>query len=342
MLEQKIYEWIIKYELIQNGDKIVLGVSGGPDSICMLDILHKILQKGWLSFEMVVAHVNHGLRENAIVDEMFVKDFCEKIEVPFWVQHAQVKELALNQKRGLEETGRIVRYAFFDEVAEKTKANKIAIAHNANDQAETVLMNLLRGTGMKGLVGMEPINGKYIRPLLGTKRVEIEAYLQQNGIVARHDESNDENTYTRNKLRNIVVPYLEKEFNPNLVETLQRLSSLAKEQEEYWENLTKKEYEKVCLAERHVTDNYEYNKLNNAEIIIDLKKFDALEVVLQKRIVFYAIQRIFGTTKGIEKIHIDDILKLCHRKIGNKYLTPNKNVKVAIENKQLKITAIRL
>ena len=153
MLEQKIFNFVTKDKLIEKGDKIILGVSGGPDSICMLTILHKISKK--IGFEIVVCHINHGLRENADIDETFVKDFSQKIQVPFFVKHINIKKIAREQKRGIEETGRIVRYKFFDEIMAQTGSNKIAIAHNCNDNAETIIMNILRGTGTKGLVGIE-------------------------------------------------------------------------------------------------------------------------------------------------------------------------------------------
>lgn len=331
MLEQKIYEWITKYQLIENGDKIVLGVSGGPDSICMLDLLHQMKEQKFIDFEIFVAHVNHGLRENAKTDEEFVINFCEKIKVPYFVKYINVKEIAHAQKRGLEETGRIVRYDFFDEIMKKTGSNKIAIAHNANDKAETMIMNILRGAGPKGLIGIEKMNGKYIRPLIETKRCEIEEYLKERKIQARHDESNDENVYTRNKIRNIVLPYIENEFNPNIIATLERLSDIIKEEEEYLQKQTAQIYQDICICE---------NLSNLREITIDLKKFNLLEKIMQKRIILYAISKIFGTTKGIEKIHIDDMIKLCNRNIGNKYLTPNKHTKIVIQKKQLKIMAV--
>lgn len=340
MLEQNIYNFITKYKLIENGDKVILGVSGGPDSICMLDILHKISKKKMIDFEIIVCHINHGLRENAILDEQFVKDFCEKIEVPFFVKHANIKEIATNQKKGLEETGRIVRYEFFDEIMNKTGGNKIAIAHNSNDNSETIIMNMFRGTGTRGLIGIEKMNGKYIRPLIESSRADIEKYLEDNNIVARHDESNDENIYTRNKIRNIVLPYIQREFNPNIVTTLKRLSDIVKEQEDYLQHETDKFYKEICISETNVTNDYEYNKLNNAEIIIDLKRFNDLEKIIEKRIILYSINKIFGSTKGIEKIHIDDIIKLCNNNIGNKYLTPNKNLKIVTQKKQLKIMAV--
>lgn len=340
MLEQKIYEFVTKNKLIENGDKIILGVSGGPDSICMLNILNQMSTTGKVDFEIVVAHVNHGLRQNAILDENFVTEFCNKKQIPFFVKQVNIKQIAKEQKRGLEEMGRIVRYEFFEEILQKTKGNKIAIAHNQNDKAETILMNLFRGTGTKGLIGIESLNGKFIRPLLETKRCEIEAYLQQKNIIARQDESNQENIYTRNKIRNKVIPYLQKEFNPNILEGLIRLSGIVKEQEDYLQEQTKAYYEEICIKEIKVTKNYEYNKSNHAQIIINLKKLNDLEILMQKRILFYAIHKIFGTTQKIEKIHMEAMIKLCNRKIGNKFLTPNKNLKIAIQNKQLEIMAI--
>lgn len=328
MLEQKIYEFVKKHQLIENGDKIVLGISGGPDSICMLDILCKMVEKEQIDFQIFVAHINHGLRENAEKDEKFVEGFCKKREIPFFVKHVQLKELAKMQKKGIEEMGRIVRYDFFDEIFEKTGSNKIATAHNCNDNAETILMNLFRGTGMKGLIGIEKKNRKYIRPLLEIQRQEIEEYLKQNNIIARHDESNDDNSYTRNKIRNLVLPYLEKEFNPNIITTLQRLSDIIKEEEEYWQKEIAQIYEEICIS------------CSEKEIILDLRKFNELEKVVQKRMIFYSIQKLFGWAKGIEKVHIDDIIKLCNNNIGNKYLTPNKHIKIVTQKKQLKITAV--
>lgn len=340
MLEQKVYDFITKYNLIENGDRVVLGVSGGPDSICMLNILNKISKEKLIDFEIVVCHINHGLRENAILDEKFVKEFCEKIGVQCFVKHVDIKKVAEEQKRGLEETGRIIRYDFFDEILQKTNSNKIAIAHNINDKIETIIMNIIRGSGSAGLIGIEARNEKYIRPLIETKREEIESYLEEQNIVARHDESNDENIYTRNKIRNIVLPFIEKEFNPNIVDTIERLSNIVKEQEEYFERQTEKSYKEVCEQELNLTSDYKLNNQNNAEIVIDLKKFNTLEKVIQKRMILYSVKKIFGSTKGIEKIHIEDIIKLCNNNIGNKYLTPNKNLKVEIKMKKLKIIAI--
>ena len=323
-MEDRILQTINKYNLIEFGDKIVLGVSGGPDSVCMLMVLNKLKEK--LGFDIVVGHVNHGLRENAKLDEKYVLELTQKLGIKCFVCHANIEEEAKKQKRGIEETGRIIRYNFFEEILKQENANKIAIAHNSNDNVETIIMNIMRGSGTSGLKGIEPKNGIYIRPLIEIKRDDIEEYTKE--FHPRHDESNDENEYTRNKIRNIVIPYIKSEFNPNILDTITRLSSISKEEGEYLELKTKEAYQRMLIEE-------------NEQIILDLKKFNSEELVIRKRIILYSINRLFGSTKGIEKIHIDDIIKLCSNNIGNKYLTPNKNTKIVIKNKQINTISVK-
>lgn len=338
MLKNKILDTINKYKLINSGDRIVLGVSGGPDSISMLNVLNEL--KSDLKFDIFVAHINHGIRENSKLDEQFVMQFCNKIGVELYVLNTNIKKIVEKEKRGLEETGRIVRYNYFDEILEKTNSNKIAIAHNENDNAETILMNIVRGSGLSGLKGIEPQNGKYIRPLIECKREEIESYCEREELNPRHDESNDENIYTRNKMRNVVIPYIKKELNPNIIQTINRLSSIVKDDLEYLDKQTEIEYKNVCLEENFIKENV-YNIEKEAKIILDLKKFNKENIAIQKRIILYSINKLFGTTKGIEKIHIQDIIKLCNNNIGNKYLTPNKKTKIVIKNKKIYIETVK-
>ena len=315
-----------------------MGVSGGPDTICMLVILNELKNK--LNFEIVVAHINHGIRENAKLDEEYVKEFCENIKVKFYPLHAKVKEYAKVQKLGIEEAGRKIRYDFFEEILKKENANKIAIAHNKNDNAETVIMNILRGSGIAGLSGIEPKQGKYIRPLIEVPREDIENFAEENKLNPRHDESNDENEFTRNKIRNIVIPYIKKEFNPNIVNTLDRLSKIAREEENFINSEVENEYKSIVLQEINLEKEV-YNNEKMSTIILDLKKFNLLDIVIQKKIILYSIQKIFGTTKGIEKIHLEDMIKLCNNNIGNKFLTPNKNLKIVIKNKKIHISSMK-
>lgn len=332
MIKEEILKTITKYNLIESGDRIVLGVSGGPDSICMLNILNEL--KSEINFEIFVAHVNHGLRENAKIDQIYVTEFCKRINVECFVLSTNVQEIADKDKTGLEEAGRKVRYDFFDEVLEKTGSNKIAIAHNKNDNVETIILNILRGCGPSGLKGILPKNGKYIRPLIEIKRELIEEYTKP--LNPRHDESNDENEFSRNKIRNIVLPFIKEEFNPNIIDTITRLSEISVEENNYIEEESLRIYSNILVEEKNL--NLEvYNEENKPTIILDLKKFNAQSKVIEKRIILLAINKIFKTTRGIEKIHIEDIIKMCNKGVGNKFLTPNKYTKVEIKNNKIVI-----
>lgn len=335
MLKEDVLKTINKYKLIESGDKIVLGVSGGPDSICMLKILYELKEK--LNFEIFVAHVNHGIRENAKIDEEYVIDFCNKLDIECFVLKTNIKELSKEYKNGLEETGRKVRYEFFNKIMKQTNSNKIAIAHNNNDNVETIILNVLRGSGPSGLKGILPQNGVYIRPLIEIKREEIEEFTKD--LNPRHDESNDENEFSRNKVRNIVLPFIKKEFNPNIIDTITRLSNLISEESDYLSIETERIYKNILVEEKNI--NFEvYDNEKMPTIILDLKKFNNENHVIQKRIILFAINKIFGSTRGIEKIHIDDVIKLCNNGIGNKFLTPNKHTKILIKNKKIIIMQI--
>ena len=324
-MEEKVLKTIKKYELIKSGDNIVLGISGGPDSICMLYILNSL--KKDLNFNIYVAHINHMLRENAKLDEEYVKNTCEKLNIPVYIKHIKIKEIAEKEKRGIEETGRKVRYEFFEEILRKTNSNKIATAHNLNDSIETIILNIIRGTGISGLAGIEPIReNKFIRPLIECERKEIEEYCKLNKLEPRIDESNYENKYNRNKIRNICIPYLQKELNSNVIKNISRLSEIANEEQKYIEKNVEKSFNKICIEN---TEN---------KIILDIKMFVKEELVIKRRLILYTINKLIGTTTNIEKINIDDIIKLCERNIGNKFLIPTKGIKVFVKKGKIEIS----
>jgi len=321
-VKRKVLDTIKKYNLIETGDKIVLGVSGGPDSISMLHILNEI--KNEYKIEIYVAHINHMIREEADEDEKYVQQYCKNNNIEFFDKRIDVQEIAHNQKIGTEEAGRNIRYEFFEEVLQEVGANKIAIAHNKNDKIETIIMNLLRGSGLSGLKGIEPIrDNKFIRPLIECERQEIEQYCEEQKLNPRIDKTNFENDYTRNKIRNIVIPYIKEQFNPNVIETLDRLSQVATDESNYIELQTKKIYQNLLLEK------------SENQITLKLKEFNEQDKVIKSRIILLAIKEIMGSTQRIEKIHIEDIIKLCDNNVGNKFLTPNKNIKFLIKDKRL-------
>ena len=382
-MKNKVLNTIKKYNLIQENDKIVIGVSGGPDSMCLLHILNGLKEK--LNFEIVVAHINHMIRKEAEEETQYVKNFCDKLGIKCYIKRIDVIDKSNKEKIGTEEAGRKARYDFFEEVLNIVNANKIATAHNENDNAETVLMNIFRGAGTSGLKGIEPIrDNKYIRPIIECERSEIEEYCRVNKLQPKIDKTNFENVYTRNKIRNVLIPEIKKEFNPNIIESLNKLSILARQEnnfiQEYAKNImenelivekdlenlqqsrNEKQNNKICREqtekEKIAKDKLQKEQMqknqiekeeiqrkqlqkeqiskektqNNKSIVLNLKKFNQLDDVIKNRLVLETIQRVLGSTQGIEKIHVDDIVKLCSKNIGNKYLTPNKNIKVLVKD----------
>ena len=324
-LEQNFLDTIKENDLINKGDVIVVGVSGGPDSITLLTCLNKY--KEYLGITVICAHVNHLIRVDSTEDEQYVENMCEKMGIKCYVKRENIEELAKEQKKGTEEVGRKIRYDFFDEIAKKENANKIAIAHNMNDNAETMLLNIIRGTGMQGLEGIQAEEyGKYIRPLINCARAEIEEYCEKNNLQPRIDSTNKENIYKRNIVRNKILPQM-KEINPNIVENLSRLSKIIKSENSYIKNEVKNIYNRIAT-------------LSLGKIEIDIHEFQKLELSLKQNLILYAINQIAGSTSNIEKINIDDIIKMSERNVGKKYMLINKNLKVLIENKKIIFMAL--
>ena len=204
--------------LIKNGDRVLVGLSGGADSVYLLRALLAIKEEHNLSIS--AAHINHGIRETAKRDEDFVKDLCDKFSVPLFIDHINMNDIAKKYKITSEEAGRKARYNFFNSIE---NIDKIALAHNLDDNAETILFRIIRGTGIQGLTGI-PINrDKIIRPILNTKRIEIIEELKALNQEYMVDETNLSNDYTRNKIRNLLIPYIEEEFNNKFKDALIRL-----------------------------------------------------------------------------------------------------------------------
>ena len=318
-LENKILNTIKEFGLIQKDDKVLVAVSGGPDSMCLLNSLINLKDKLKIK-EIKVAHVNHMLRKEADAETKYVEEFCKNKGIPVFTKYVNIKERTVKNKISEELAGREERYNFFDEMAKKEKITKIAIAHNYNDNAETVLMHMLRGSGIAGLCGIEPSRGIYIRPIIKCTRDEIEEYCTQNDLKPKYDKSNKDNKYYRNKIRNKLIPYIKEEFNPNIIENLNRLSEVISKTNKYIKKQTDLEYKEIVIKEE------------STKVTINLKKFNDLDSIIKSEIILFITNKLFGNTKGIEKIYIDDIIKLCKNNVGNKYLTPNKNFKVSIKS----------
>ena len=325
-MKNKVKKTIENYNLIEKNDKVLVAVSGGPDSLSLLNVLNE------LGYNLCVAHVNHGLRENAQIDEEFVKKFCKERNIPCFIKKIKLKkEMELDESiKGMstEEAGRKIRYDFFEEVSKAQGCTKIATAHNSNDNVETVIMNMIRGSGLSGLKGIEPSRGKIIRPLTEISRKEIESYCEENCLNPRHDESNDEPFYTRNKIRLELIPYIEKNINSNVVNNITRMSKIISEEERFILDLVEESYNEIVLKEEE------------EKIVCNLKKFNTLDVVLKRRLILKIIIKVLGNAKDIEKVHVDDVVKLCQNNVGGKFLTPNKNIKISVLQGKIKFERI--
>ena len=303
-IETKVLQTIVQYEMISRGDKVLAAVSGGADSVCMLHILNKLKES--LGFELFCAHLNHGLRgEAADNDQQFVLELCKKLGIKAYSKKADVSAFALEKGLTTEEAGRKVRYDFFEELSIEYGFNKIATAHNKNDNAETVLMRIIRGTGIDGLRGIPYVRKDgVIRPILNISRNEIEEYCGENSLDFCTDATNAENDYTRNKIRNELIPYLEKEFNPGVSESLVRLAENAGDDGEFLSR----------YAERL------YGRLKNPvpigkAVSLHIESLNLVEKSISARVIRFAAADAVKDIK-LEKKHIDDIFELMSKGTG--------------------------
>lgn len=240
---------IKKHNMLEDTYTVVVGVSGGADSVMLLHCLNKLKEE--FGFKIFVAHVNHKIRKgSAERDAEFVRNLCKEMGVEFFLKEAYVKDIAKQTGKSEEEVGREIRYQFFSDLAGCT--GKIATAHNKNDVVETVLMRFMRGTGIKGLCGIPYTRDNIIRPILDLSRQEIEEYLKENNLTHITDETNLESVYTRNKIRLDLIPYIQKEFNPNLINTVADNVSLYREDVDYFEQEVDRLYQK-CVSQQNDT-----------------------------------------------------------------------------------------
>jgi len=222
--EQKIIKFIDSHNLLKESDKVIIALSGGPDSVFALYFFNKFKRR--FKVEIAAVHLNHKLRgKDSERDEKFCKDICEKLKIEFISTHVEVKKLKSESHKSIEEIARNERYKFFEYTSTQLHADKLITAHNQDDNTETVLLNLIKGTGTKGLSGIPISRGKIIRPLLCLSKGEILYYLKQSKIKYRKDKSNDENEYQRNIIRNKVIPIIKSEINPSINETIFRTSN---------------------------------------------------------------------------------------------------------------------
>ena len=299
--EQKVKVYVERFHMIEPKDTIVLGISGGADSVCLLKILARWKEAWGISLRAV--HVHHQLRgEEADADERFVRELCENEGIPCRVFHEDVQGMAQREKIGLEEAGRIARYRCFATVCEDVGGGKIALAHHQNDLAETMLHHLVRGTGMAGLCSLKPVSGNRIRPLLCLEKEEILVYLEAAGQPWHTDSSNLEDDYTRNRIRHHVLEELKTEVNPRAV---RHMAQLSEELEET----------RAVLAQVAAEKRRQYVRKSEKGMLFaeELKKEPDL---IGRQIVHDLLKEISGKQKDFTRIHIEAVQELWNRKVG--------------------------
>jgi len=351
MILDKVREAIKKYRLIVKNDRIVVGVSGGPDSVVLLYILNALKKE--LRFSIHIAYLDHMLRTDSYKDKAFVEGLAKRLKIPITCAQINVKELA--KKGSLEEIARNARLGFLFKVAKDIKAKKIALGHNLDDQAETVLMRILRGAGLSGLTGILPkreiADFQIIRPLIEVRRREIEAFLKKKKIKPCLDTSNLEDIYFRNRIRNRLLPLLEREYNQNIKGVLSNMAESVGCDYDCLNRLTYKAMKRMgakingstlpirltSFAQGSVLKRSRRTLTINAQASrsINLKKFLKLHPAIQRMVLRLAITRVKGDTRRITFQHIKELEDLILNRPVNSVVDLPKGVSVIREKKYL-------
>ncbi|MFQ6066450.1 MAG: tRNA lysidine(34) synthetase TilS [bacterium] len=298
---KKVQDTIRKYQMLASNTKLVVAVSGGPDSATLLHVLFKLGPK--YNLRLWVAHLNHGLRgREADLEAEWVKKFAFKLGIPVISDTFNVSALAKEKKLSLEEAARRARYNFLEEVASQMGASKIALAHTASDQAETLLMRLMRGSGLDGLSAIPPVRNKIIRPLIEVFRGEIQDYCRENNFQPCLDSSNRETSFLRNRVRLNLIPYLSREYGDKIEDVLFQTTNLLRQDSEYLKKETERVFKSVL------------EKKTDEELVFNEQKLSCLHPALQRRVIRRAIEKIKGNLRGITFDHIVSILKLYQTK----------------------------
>lgn len=303
MYKEKVDKTIQKYKLIEENDHILIGLSGGKDSIFLLHMVLGLKEK--YKIKISIGHFNHKTRKDlSDRDENFCINLAKDLGLDFYSDSYSMEDYAREKKISDEEAGRILRREFFKNTMEISKANKLALGHNWDDQVETVLMRIIRGTGIDGLEGIEYKSDYIIRPILDIKRSSIDKYIKEEEISYVEDHTNFENIYQRNKIRNLLIPYLESNYNPKIKNSISKLSKSSAEDKNYLAREAKKAYSKTLA------------KKDGKKIYLDNKILQALDPAISTRVIRYVFEDLNGQIKNISYDNIKSILSLSKKESG--------------------------
>ena len=309
ILEQ-VRATIRQHTLLETGDSVLIGVSGGADSVCLLHILNQLKQE--LEITISVAHIHHGIRaEEADRDAEFVRKLCKKLKVPYFLRKISVPEFAKEEGLSEEMAGRILRYRCFRELCSANGITRIATAHHRNDQAETVLMRVLRGAGIDGLSGIRYARQDgVVRPLLDITRDEIECYCTENNLEYCTDTTNESEQYVRNRIRKQLLPELER-FNPNVVMALSNLAKNMAEDGDFLRDYAKRLYRRLGSP-----------LPNRRPVVLEIESLRLLEPSIQVRLLKLAAEDAMGKGYKTERKHLESVLELLEKQTGTKIVLP--------------------
>ena len=308
-LVERVSEYMQEHHMVENGQKIVVGVSGGADSMALLDIMSELASVYGIS--LVVVHVNHGIRgKSADADQAYVEKFCQDLGICSYSFHIDLNRFAQKEGMTLEEAGRYYRYQCFEKVRKEVGAHRIAVAHHQEDACETILFNMFRGTGLKGLTGILPVRDAIIRPLLCVNREDIEKYLHERGISWRTDETNLTDDYSRNKIRHHVIPYIEEHINSASGQHIQEMAELLRDVSDYLDMQSETAFD-ACVQVGE-----------NPICTIHRETFSKLHVVIQREVLRRAIHVAAGKLKDVDKEHIEMIRGLFDKHVGRRCHLP--------------------
>lgn len=297
--EQKVKRFIEKYHMLSEGAGVLVGLSGGADSVALLEVLCA-LREHW-KLRIAAVHVHHGVRQEAWQDVELCKNLCAEKEIAFYCEYADVPKLAREWGLSVEEAGRKVRYMLFEKYRQQLELDFIAVAHHQNDQAETMLFQLFRGSGLRGLSGIPVQRGCIIRPLAGVSRLEIEEYLesrQQDYVV---DATNLTDVYTRNKIRQHILPLAE-EIAPGAIENMNRAGAQLREIQEFMQEQAESFLEKNSQREQ-----------NSEALHIQVAALKVVHPALQKAVIMTAIEQAFHSRRDITEKHVEAIRDLLNK-----------------------------
>ncbi len=307
-----VRETIKRHYMLKEGDSVLVGLSGGADSVCLLHILKTLADEFHL--QLFAAHVHHGIRGvDADLDAEFVENLCDTWGIPVFFKKVSAQEISQTEKVSLETAGRLARYRYFHEICRKKKIDKIATAHNQNDQAETVLMRVLRGAGIDGLAGIRYCRQDgVIRPLLDVSRKDIEAYCQENQLEYCMDNTNQENDYTRNRIRNQLLPLLEEAFNPNLLTALSKLGQNMAEDGTFLDGYAKRLYRRI---------NGPISK--RRPVVLDMESMQMVDPSIRTRLFRLAAEDAMGKGYQAERNHWESVAELLDKQTGAMAVLPH-------------------